>query len=180
VLGVEMKSTGEVACFGDTFYDAIAKALRAANYNLDGNSNNNAVLITVGGLMKKRLLPIVSLLSSLNFSIHATEHTAEFLIANGFKDVNVVYKISEPNRRPNIIDLLYNRSVNMIINIPNTLTLEKYVDMLDDEYMIRRKAVEMGIPVFTTIENATMFLKTLEWLTSNNPSIRPLEEYTIA
>jgi len=51
--------------------------------------------------------------------------------------------------------------------------------MLDDEYMIRRKAVEMGIPVFTTLESANMFLKALEWLVSNRPSIKPLENYII-
>ena len=179
VLGVEMRSTGEVACFGDTFYDAMVKALLASNYNLNINNSKRSALLTVGGLMKKRILPIVSLLKALNFNIYATEHTAEFLIANGFKDVTIVYKISEPDRKPNIIDLLYNREVDIIINIPSTLTIEKFVGMLDDEYMIRRKAVEMGIPVFTTLESANMFLKALEWLASNRPSIKPLEHYII-
>jgi carbamoyl-phosphate synthase large subunit len=179
VLGVEMRSTGEVACFGDTFYDAMVKALLASNYNLNINNSKRSALLTVGGLMKRRILPIVSLLKALNFNIYATEHTAEFLIANGFKDVTIVYKISEPDRKPNIIDLLYNREVDIIINIPSTLTIEKFVGMLDDEYMIRRKAVEMGIPVFTTLESANMFLKALEWLVSNKPSIKPLENYII-
>lgn len=179
VLGVEMRSTGEVACFGDTFYDAMVKALLASNYNLNINNSKRSALLTVGGLMKRRILPIVSLLKALNFNIYATEHTAEFLIANGFKDVTIVYKISEPDRKPNIIDLLYNREVDIIINIPSTLTIEKFVGMLDDEYMIRRKAVEMGIPVFTTLESANMFLKALEWLVSNRPSIKPLENYII-
>ncbi len=183
VLGVEMRSTGEVACFGDTFYDAMVKALLASNYNLNINNTINnskkSALLTVGGLMKRRILPIVSLLKALNFKIFATEHTAEFLITNGFKDVTIVYKISEPDRKPNIIDLLYNREVDIIINIPSTLTIEKFVGMLDDEYMIRRKAVEMGIPVFTTLESASMFLKALEWLASNKPTIKPLERYII-
>lgn len=178
VLGVEMRSTGEVACFGDTFYDAMVKALLAANYNLNINGRRNA-LLTVGGFMKRRMLPLISLLKALNFNIYATEHTAEFLITNGFKDVTVVYKISEPDRKPNIIDLLYNKDVDIIINIPSTLTIEKFVGMLDDEYIIRRKAVEMGIPVFTTLESANMFLRALEWLANNKPSIKPLEHYII-
>ncbi len=178
VLGVEMRSTGEVACFGNTFYDAMVKALLAANYNLNINGRRNA-LLTVGGFMKKRMLPLISLLKALNFNIYATEHTAEFLITNGFKDVTVVYKISEPDRKPNIIDLLYNKDVDIIINIPSTLTIEKFVGMLDDEYIIRRKAVEMGIPVFTTLESANMFLRALEWLANDKPSIKPLEHYII-
>lgn len=178
VLGVEMRSTGEVACFGNTFYDAMVKALLAANYNLNINGRRNA-LLTVGGFMKKRMLPLISLLKALNFNIYATEHTAEFLITNGFKDVTVVYKISEPDRKPNIIDLLYNKDVDIIINIPSTLTIEKFVGMLDDEYIIRRKAVEMGIPVFTTLESAKMFLRALEWLANDKPSIKPLEHYII-
>ncbi len=178
VLGVEMRSTGEVACFGDTFYDAMVKALLAANYNLNINGRRNA-LLTVGGFMKRRMLPLVSLLKALNFNIYATEHTAEFLITNGFKDVTIVYKISEPDRKPNIIDLLYNKEVDIIINIPSALTIEKFVGMLDDEYIIRRKAVEMGIPVFTTLESANMFLRALEWLANDKPSIKPLEHYII-
>lgn len=178
VLGVEMRSTGEVACFGDTFYDAMVKALLAANYNLNINGRRNA-LLTVGGFMKRRMLPLVSLLKALNFNIYATEHTAEFLITNGFKDVTIVYKISEPDRKPNIIDLLYNKEVDIIINIPSALTIEKFVGMLDDEYIIRRKAVEMGIPVFTTLESANMFLRALEWLANDKPSIKPLGHYII-
>ncbi len=176
VLGVEMKSTGEVACFGETFYDALSKALMAAGYNL---ASRGSVLITVGGAVKRRILPIVSTLKAMNFSIYATEHTGEFLIENGFKDVKIVYKISEPNRKPNIADLLHARAVDFIINVPSTLTIEKYAEMLEDEYMIRRKAVEMGIPVFTNLDVANLFIKTLEWLKGNEPSISPIKGYML-
>ncbi|MCS6768738.1 MAG: carbamoyl-phosphate synthase (glutamine-hydrolyzing) large subunit [Candidatus Nitrosocaldus sp.] len=176
VLGVEMKSTGEVACFGDTFYDALSKALMAAGYTF---TSKNAVLITVGGAMKRRILPMVSALKAMNLKIYATEHTAEFLIENGFRDVHTVYKISEPNRKPNIADLLHARALDFIINVPGTLTIEKYAEMLEDEYMIRRKAVEMGIPVFTNLDVANLFIKTLEWLKGNEPTISPLQRYII-
>jgi carbamoyl-phosphate synthase large subunit len=137
------------------------------------------VLITVGGAMKRRILPIVSTLKAMGFSIYATEHTAEFLLENGFKDVQIVYKISEPNRKPNIADLLHARAVDFIINVPSTLTIEKYAEMLEDEYMIRRKAVEMGIPVFTNLDVANLFIKTLEWMRSNEPSVKPLQHYKL-
>jgi carbamoyl-phosphate synthase large subunit len=107
----------------------------------------------------------------------ATEHTAEFMENNNFKDVQLVYKISEPDRKPNIADLLYDRKIDFIINIPATSTIEKYVGMLYDEYQIRRKAVEMGIPVLTTIEAASSFIKTLQWLSSNTPTLAPLRNY---
>ena len=55
--------------------------------------------------------------------------------------------------------------------------LEKYVGMLDDEYQIRRKSLELGIPVLTTIELADSFVKTLEWLKDNKPTIDPITPY---
>jgi carbamoyl-phosphate synthase large subunit len=175
VLGVEMQSTGEVACFGNSFYDALSKAYMAAGYSLP---LSGTALITVGGQKnKEKLLPIVSLTSSMNYKMLATEHTAEFIENNSFKDVQLVYKISEPDRKPNIADLLYKRKIDFIINIPATSTIEKYMGMLYDEYQIRRKAVEMGIPVLTTIEAASSFTKTLQWLSSNTPTLAPLRSY---
>ncbi len=175
VLGVEMQSTGEVACFGNSFYDALSKAYMAAGYSLP---LSGTALITVGGQKnKEKLLPIVSLTSSMNYKMLATEHTAEFMENNSFKEVELVYKISEPDRKPNIADLLYKRKIDFIINIPATSTIEKYMGMLYDEYQIRRKAVEMGIPVLTTIEAASSFTKTLQWLSSNTPTLAPLRSY---
>ena len=175
VLGVEMQSTGEVACFGTSFYDALAKAYMAAGYSLP---LSGSALITVGGQKKKEmLLPIVSLISSMKYNMMATEHTAEFLENNKFKNLQLVYKISEPDRKPNIAELLYERKIDFIINIPATSTIEKYVGMLYDEYQIRRKAVEMGIPVLTTIEAASSFVKTLQWLHNNKPTLAPLRNY---
>ena len=55
--------------------------------------------------------------------------------------------------------------------------LEKYVGMLDDEYQIRRKSLELGIPVLTTIELADSFVKTLEWLKDNHTTREPIEPY---
>jgi carbamoyl-phosphate synthase large subunit len=175
VLGVEMQSTGEVACFGTTFYDALSKAYMAAGYSLP---LSGSALITIGGQKnKEKLLPIMSLISSMGYRMMATEHTAEFIEKKSLRNVELVYKISEPDRKPNISDLLYERKIDFIINIPATSTIEKYVGMLYDEYQIRRKAVEMGIPVLTTIESASSFIKTLDWLRTNTPTLAPLRDY---
>ncbi len=175
VLSVEMQSTGEVACFGNSFYDALSKAFMAAGYTLP---STGSALITIGGHKnKEKLSPLISLLSRLGYRIMATEHTAEFLMSNGLKDVQKIYKISEPDRKPNISDLLFERKINFIINIPSTSTIEKYVGMLDDEYQIRRKAVEAGVPVLTTLEAANSFIKCLEWLRTNSPTLTSLRDY---
>jgi carbamoyl-phosphate synthase large subunit len=177
VLSVEMQSTGEVACFGESFYDALSKAYLAAGYSLP---LSGSALITIGGQRnKEKLLPLISLISAMGYNIMATEHTAEFIENNKFKNVQQVYKISEPDRKPNISDLLFERKINFIINIPSTSTIERYVGMLYDEYQIRRKAVELGIPVLTTIESASSFTKTLEWLKTHSPTLSPLKPYFV-
>ncbi len=174
ILGVEMQSTGEAACFGISFYDALAKGLTSVGYSLP---KKGTVLITIGGEEnKEKLLQTTASLKNLGFKILATEHTAEFL-QEKFGEVGVVYKISEPDRKPNIADLLFERKIDFIINIPSTSTLEKYVGMLYDEYQIRRKSLELGIPVLTTIELAESFVKTLEWLQKNETTKKPLEPY---
>ena len=173
-LGVEMQSTGEAACFGNSFYDALSKGLTSVGYNLP---DKGTALITVGGAQnKEKLVPSIAKLKHLGFKILATEHTAEFF-EEKVGQIEIVHKISEPKRKPNIADLLYERKIDFIINIPSTSTLEKYVGMLDDEYQIRRKSLELGIPVLTTIELADSFVKTLEWLKNNKTTKEPIEPY---
>lgn len=174
VLGVEMQSTGEAACFGTSFYDALSKGLTSVGYSLP---ESGAALITIGGAEnKEKMLPTVARLAGMGFSIMATEHTAEFF-QEKIPDITTVHKISEPDRKPNIADLLYERKIDFIINIPSTSTLEKYVGMLYDEYQIRRKALELGLPVLTTPELAESFAKTLEWLKKNETTKDALEPY---
>ena len=173
-LGVEMQSTGEAACFGNSFYDALSKGLTSVGYNLP---SKGSALVTVGGSEnKEKLLSSIAKLKHLGFRILATEHTAEFF-EEKIGQVEIVHKISEPERKPNISDLLYDRKIDFIINIPSTSTLEKYVGMLDDEYQIRRKSLELGIPVLTTIELADSFVKTLEWLKDNKTTVESIEPY---
>ena len=173
-LGVEMQSTGEAACFGNSFYDALSKGLTSVGYNLP---SKGSALVTVGGSEnKEKLLSSIAKLKNLGFTILATEHTAEFF-EEKIGQIEIVHKISEPERKPNISDLLYDRKIDFIINIPSTSTLEKYVGMLDDEYQIRRKSLELGIPVLTTIELADSFVKTLEWLKDNKTTVESIEPY---
>ena len=173
-LGVEMQSTGEAACFGNSFHDALAKGLISVGYHLPVKGT---ALVTVGGDQnKQKLISSIAKLKHLGFKILATEHTAKFF-EEKIGQMEIVHKISEPERKPNITDLLYDRKIDFIINIQSTSTLEKYVGMLDDEYQIRRKSLELGIPVLTTIELADSFVKTLEWLEHNETTKEPIEPY---
>ena len=165
-LGVEMQSTGEVACFGKNFNDAYMKALVAAGYQLPRKNGN--ILITVGGEdLKNKTLPIAKQLHEQGFKIYATEQTADFLAKNGVESI-ALYKIGEPSRKPNLEDYLVAGQLDLIINLPLEAPSDNTAQILEDEYIIRRKAVELGIPVLTTLEGAVAFTEGLSWLTENS------------
>jgi carbamoyl-phosphate synthase large subunit len=168
-LGVEMQSTGEVACFGKNFNDAFMKALVAAGYQIPRKNGN--ILITVGGEdLKKQILPIARELTEQGFKIYATEHTADFLAKNDIKTI-ALYKIGESSRKPNLEDYLVRGQLDLIINIPLKVPSESTRQTMEDEYIIRRKAVELGIPVLTTLEGANAFVEGLSWLKENSLTI---------
>ncbi|MHB1908076.1 MAG: carbamoyl-phosphate synthase (glutamine-hydrolyzing) large subunit [Nitrososphaerales archaeon] len=172
LLGVEMQSTGEVACFGDNFFDAYCKALGSSGFKIPMSGN---VFISVGGTeLKKKTLNSVRKLAEMGYNIFATEHTGEFLSKHGLSNVAILYKISEKERTPNISDYLAERKIDLIINIPSSIALEKFADMQEDEYKIRRKAVELGIPVLTNYENIDVFVKGLAWLRTEQITTAPL------
>jgi len=176
VLGVEMVSTGEVACIGENFSEAFLKALYAAEFEIP--LNGGSILITVGGRLKKEVIPIAMKLYKMGFTIYATEHTAEALSEAGIQ-TKVLFKVKEPTRKPNIMDYLTQKKIDLIINIPESITLEKYAEMLHDEYLIRRKAVELGIPVITNLEQAKALVESLIQLKTVNGrfGIKSLNEY---
>ena len=168
-LGVEMQSTGEVACFGKNFYDAFLKSLISAGYNIP--RKNGSILVSIGGIEKKQqLLPVIKKFSELGFKIFATEHTADFLDSNNIDSI-ALYKIGEYERKPNLEDYLIKREFDLIINIPMIKSSNNADSIIEDEYLIRRKAVELGIPVITTIELAEVFVDGIDWLNNNTLTI---------
>jgi carbamoyl-phosphate synthase large subunit len=176
VLGVEMLSTGEAACIGDNFADALLKALQSVEFEmpLPGGS----VLITVGGeIMKKRLVPMAKGLSAMGFNIYATERTAEVFKAAGLESVSTLHKIRETEKKPNILDYLIQQKINLVINIPLSDSNGQRQEVLKDEYTIRRLAVEFNIPVVTTLELASALVKVLKYRSASGAVIRSLNEY---
>lgn len=176
VLGVEMLSTGEVACLGESFTDALSKALSSADFRIP--PAGGAVLITVGGKeLKKRIIPLAKELSQKGFKIYATEHTAEVLNNSGLENVCVLHKVREADMKPNITDYIRGGKIDLVINIPAVNAAEDQEEVLRDEYIIRRLAVEFNVPVLTNLELASALARTLDQGVKNNLTIRSLNEY---
>jgi carbamoyl-phosphate synthase large subunit len=176
VLGVEMLSTGEVACLGENFADAFSKALQAAEFRIP--PKGGSVLITVGGEEpKRRVVPLAKAFEEMGFKIYATEHTAEVLKASGINTALVLSKVKESSENPNILDYLQNQKIDLVINIPMANKNRNYSDVLTDGYIIRRQAVEFNVPVITNLELASALVRVLKQREHNGHSIRSLNEY---
>lgn len=176
VLGVEMLSTGEVACLGENFADALSKSLQSADFKVP--PAGGSVLMTVGGeKLKKKIVPLGKALREMGFKIYATEHTAETLRNAGVNDISVLHKVREVGMNPNIVDYLQEGKIDLVINIPMPNNAEKYSEVLKDEYTIRRLAIEFNIPVVTNLELASALTKMLEQCDSNKLTVRSLNEY---
>jgi len=156
ITGVEMVSTGEVACFGDTFQDAFINALIASNFYVP--RKGEAVLISMGET-RKGIIPYARMLAETGYRIYATRHTAEELAGKGI-DSTILYKVRE-RRQPNILDYLTSKEIKLVINIPSHETDAESRLILRDEYVIRRKAAEFGIPVVTNLELARALVRAL-------------------
>jgi carbamoyl-phosphate synthase large subunit len=177
VLGVEMLSTGEVACLGENFDDAFSKALQSAEFRIP--PKGGSVLITVGGEEpKKRVIPLAKAFEEMGFKIYATEHTAEVLQAAGINSISVLSKVKESGgANPNILDYLQNQKIDLVINVPVANKQRNYSDVLTDGYIIRRQAVEFNVPVITNLELASALVRVLKQRDRNGNSIRSLNEY---
>ncbi|TFG29604.1 MAG: carbamoyl-phosphate synthase (glutamine-hydrolyzing) large subunit [Promethearchaeota archaeon] len=176
VLGVEMNSTGEVAVIGEDLPDALMKSLEAAEQYIPVDGGN--VLISIGGEeLKKQVLPIAQKLIHLGFIIFATEHTAEALKESGIPAVKL-YKVSERGMEPNIKECLENGNIDMVINIPLPTTVEeKFRQVIEDEYKIRRMAVDYNIPVIINLQLAKSVVDAIEKVREKPLIIKSLNEY---
>jgi carbamoyl-phosphate synthase large subunit len=147
LTGVEMVSTGEVACFGSSFKEAFLTSLTAAGMRIP--RKGDPILISVGGL-KGRAVRIAKGLDGKGYKIYATLNTAEAIGRSGVP-CEYVHKISEGGS-PNVLELLEDRIIKLVINTVNPERIDRLV--MSDGYMIRRKAVEFGIPLITNLELA--------------------------
>lgn len=154
VLGVEMASTGEVACFGDDLCEAFLKAMISVGFKLP--AAGGGILFSVGGDDKKvEILPIAQKFKAMGFKIYATPGTCESFAAGGLK-CEKVYKISS-GQEPNLLDALSKKKFGLIINIPKHYSRS----ITTDGYLIRRKSVDLNVPLITNLQVAGIVAEAL-------------------
>jgi carbamoyl-phosphate synthase large subunit len=156
VLGVEMTSTGEVACLDYSFAGAYIKALMASNLTIP--SPDKPILITVPDPDQPGAGDLAIKLTKMGYPIFATRGTAEALRKGGVPNLTVVRKVHEVSDGADILEYLRERKIGLVINIPNAVGRAS----LDDEYIIRRTAVEFFVPVITRMETAKALVDSLE------------------
>lgn len=162
VLGPEMKSTGEVMGIGSTYAEAAWKGFTSAGYNLP---RTGSVYITVRDDDKEQLLPIARKLSALGFTLYATRGTKEFLEDRGVS-TSRAYKLSE-KLKPDAIGMMRAGQVSLVINTPTIAS-----GSVRDGSMMRRVAVETGIPLVTTISGARALAEAIEFGIKGTPVLR--------
>lgn len=168
LLGVEMMSTGEVACLGKDYREAFLKSILAAGFKMPKKN----VFVSIGGYENKiKLLDSIVALKKLGFNIYATEHTHEFLDQTGVKN-KMVYKAHNIEKRLNVRKLLMDHKVDLVINIP---TPEDRGG--EDEYLIRRLAVDFAIPLLTNLQITRLFVESLKMYGLDQLEIKDWDEY---
>ncbi|MBT6068424.1 carbamoyl phosphate synthase large subunit, partial [Candidatus Peregrinibacteria bacterium] len=183
VLGVEMASTGEVACFGDDKYEAFLKAMISVGLRLPGDSpsRKKSGLLSIGRIEDKAsFLDYAKKLIDLNYHIYATEGTTEFLLENDV-EAKKVYKISNSekaqyrgeNLSPTMLDVLQSKQVDLVINIPKNYSKEE----ITDGYKIRRTAIDLNIPLITNLQVAELLIESIEKYSLTDLKIKSWSEY---
>ncbi|MGB8490896.1 MAG: carbamoyl-phosphate synthase (glutamine-hydrolyzing) large subunit [Bacteroidales bacterium] len=149
VLGVDMASTGEVGCIGEGFYEAILKAMFSVGYRVPRKS----ILLSTGPARSKvELLNSARALREKGHTLYATRGTQEFL-RNAGVEALVAYWPDE-DKSPNTIELIKNREVDLVVNIPKDLSTSE----LNNDYSIRRSAVDFNVPLLTNARLASAFI----------------------
>ncbi len=168
VLGVEMASTGEVACFGDDMYEALLKAMISTGFVIPKKN----ILVSIGRIEDKvAFLPAAQMLVSQGFNLFATEGTAEFLKENGLT-ATVLHKARD-KKSPNILDAISSKKVDLVIDIPKSYSH----DEVTDGYLIRRRAIDSNIPLITNVQVARAVIEALKRYSLDTLPVKDWGEY---
>jgi len=168
VLRVEMASTGEVACFGEDLEEAYLKAIIATG----GTVPCRGIFISLGGDEKKeKFLESMQLLSTLGIPLYATERTCTYFRKCGIETM-LLYKIHE-QKSPNVLTYFADNKIDLAINIVDGHIKKE----LDDDYAMRRYAVDHNIPLFTKIKQARLFVQAIVEKDLDTIPIKSWDEY---
>ena len=169
VLGVDMASTGEVACIGENFYEAILKSMMSVGYNIPRKN----ILISSGPSRSKiELLESARLLAERGYNLFATEGTARFFTENGVPNT-LLHWPDEEDRQPNVMEFLKNKKIDLVINIPKNFTRRE----LRNGYNIRRASIDFNIPLITNSRVASAFVYAICRYSPETLSIKSWDEY---
>ncbi|HEB62481.1 MAG TPA: ATP-grasp domain-containing protein, partial [Bacteroidetes bacterium] len=168
VLGVDMSSTGEVGCIGDDYYEAILKAMLSVGYKIP----EKGILISSGDIRSKvELLNSCRLMKEKGLKLYATRGSADFLLRHNI----VVEKVSWPDEKSglNSLNLLQAGEIDLVVNIPKNLS----EDELNNDYTIRRTAIDLNVPLVTNARLASAFITSFCKMDIGNVLIKSLGEY---
>ncbi len=169
VLGVDMSSTGEVGCLGDDTDEAVLKALLAVGLRVP----RKAVLMSTGSPKQKAdMLEAAHQLHKAGLTIYATSGTCQFLNENGIPAVRV-YWPSTPDQQPQALDLLHERKVDLVVNMPKNFTGTE----LSNGRKIRRAAIDLNIPLLTNSRLASAFIRAFTSIPLDKIEIKSWDEY---
>jgi carbamoyl-phosphate synthase large subunit len=169
VLYVEMTSTGEAACLGDSLEEAWLQAAIATGFR----PPKKAVLFSIGAEENKvKLLSEIESLARAGFELYATGGTHAFLEKHGIK-ARFAHKFSE-QQSPSVVDLITGRTVECVVNVPSRTATET---ILTDGYYIRRAAADFGVPLVNDAELARLFIRALLRHPRETLTVRPLSDY---
>jgi carbamoyl-phosphate synthase large subunit len=150
VLGVDMSSTGEVGCIGETYYEAILKSMLSVGYSIPKKN----ILISSGETRSKiELLSSAKMLAERGFNLYATGGTQQFLADNGVQSTRL-YWPDETNKHPNTLEYIKEKKIDLVINIPKDHTTRE----ITNGYTIRRSAIDYSIPLITNARVASAFI----------------------
>ncbi|MGP1622671.1 carbamoyl-phosphate synthase (glutamine-hydrolyzing) large subunit [Bacteroides heparinolyticus] len=169
VLGVDMASTGEVGCIGSDTSCAILQAMLSVGYRIP---QKNILLSTGTPKQKVEMLSAARLLQQKGYKLFATGGSSNFLTENGVENTRV-YWPSEENQQPQALDMLRNKDIDMVVNIPKNLTAGE----LSNGYKIRRAAIDLNIPLITNARLASAFINAFCTMSVDDIAIKSWEEY---
>jgi len=169
VLGVDMSSTGEVGCLGDDTSEAVLKSMLSVGYKMPKKS----VLLSTGSAKQKAdMLDAAATLYEKGYKLYATGGTYKYLVENNIPAIHV-YWPSEEGMSPQALDMLHNKEIDLVVNIPKNLSSKE----LSNGYKIRRAAIDLNIPLLTNARLASAFIDAIGKYTMDDIEIKAWDEY---
>lgn len=169
VLGVDMSSTGEVGCLGDDSNQTLLKSMLSVGYRIP----KKTVLLSTGGAKQKaELLDAAKTLVAHGYKLYATGGSSNYLADNGVENTRV-YWPSDEGKHPQALDMLHNKEIDMVVNIPKNLTVHE----LTNGYKIRRAAIDLNVPLITNSRLACAFINAFCSLSLEDIDIKAWGEY---